>query len=343
MGIVYRATDRLNKTTVALKQVVTHSQLQKGSSQTSAALNLALAREFSTLASLRHPHIISVLDYGFDEAKRPFFTMTYLDKAQTIVEAAKACNATQKVGLIQQMLQALVYLHRHGIVHRDLKPGNVLVANEHVRVLDFGLAIAKEKAVESVGSWLFVAPEVLQGELALEASDLYSIGVIAYLIFAERHPFDIYHPEFIDHVLFEKPDLAPLQAPTAVTAVIGKLLSKAPADRFTNAQAAFDALTEAVGQAVVIETAAVRESFLQAVQFVGRQPELQQLTAALEQARQGRGSAWLIAGESGIGKSRLIDEIRIRALVSGALVVQGQSTKQQNKLPMPCGNQSSVA
>jgi serine/threonine protein kinase len=52
-------------------------------------LRLALAREFQILAGLRHPHIISVLDYGFDEARRPFFTMTYLPEPQTILAAAQ--------------------------------------------------------------------------------------------------------------------------------------------------------------------------------------------------------------------------------------------------------------
>ena len=91
MGIVYRATDRLTHEIVALKQIfLPYTQKLLTSiapSQTDSALRLALAHEFQTLASLRHPHIISVLDYGFDEEQQPFFTMSYLPQAQTILEA----------------------------------------------------------------------------------------------------------------------------------------------------------------------------------------------------------------------------------------------------------------
>ncbi len=80
MGTVHLATDRLTQTPVAFKQV--HLKplfIYDGSiTQTTRDLRLALAQEFQILAGLRHPHIVSVLDYGFDGEKRPFFTITYL-------------------------------------------------------------------------------------------------------------------------------------------------------------------------------------------------------------------------------------------------------------------------
>ncbi|MCA9920170.1 MAG: protein kinase, partial [Anaerolineales bacterium] len=131
MGVVYRATDRLTGETVALKQVHLSDKLQISDSlapnATEDDLRLALAHEFQILAGLRHPHIISVLDYGFDGAKRPYFTMTYLPNAQTILEAAQDTSFERKIELIQQLLQALAYLHRRNVLHRDLKPDNVLV------------------------------------------------------------------------------------------------------------------------------------------------------------------------------------------------------------------------
>ncbi|MCA9999124.1 MAG: serine/threonine protein kinase, partial [Anaerolineales bacterium] len=196
MGIVHRATDRLTGEIVALKQVfLPVEQIMFASrpiAQTNHELRLALAHEFQTLAGLRHPNIISVLDYGFDENKQPFFTMTYLENAQTILAAANGRSVSQKADLLIQILQALAYLHRRGILHRDLKPDNVLVVGNTVRVLDFGLAVTKEQATESVGSWLYMAPEVLLGQPASEASDLYAAGVLAYRLFANDHPFNIY-------------------------------------------------------------------------------------------------------------------------------------------------------
>src|SRR5262245_10941169 len=79
MGMVYRALDRLTGEIVALKRVIVETETWEGGSgaptRASASSRLSLAREFRTLASLRHPYIISVLDYGFDSEHHPYFTM----------------------------------------------------------------------------------------------------------------------------------------------------------------------------------------------------------------------------------------------------------------------------
>src|SRR5512134_1921413 len=89
MGDVYRAKDRLSDQFVALKRVtVAGGQLQfasRTSMGNTSDFRLALAQEFRTLASLRHPNIISVLDYGFDTTRQPYFTMELLENAQSLV------------------------------------------------------------------------------------------------------------------------------------------------------------------------------------------------------------------------------------------------------------------
>jgi serine/threonine protein kinase len=95
-----------------------------GTDEQVATMQLALAREFHMLASLRHPNIISVLDYGFDVARQPYFTMDLLPAAQTILAVAAEVQPAARVDLIVQVLQALSYLHRRGVVHRDLKPSS---------------------------------------------------------------------------------------------------------------------------------------------------------------------------------------------------------------------------
>ncbi|MEZ4513680.1 MAG: protein kinase [Chloroflexota bacterium] len=331
MGIVHRATDRLTGEIVALKQVfLPVEQIMFASrpiAQTNHELRLALAHEFQTLAGLRHPNIISVLDYGFDENKQPFFTMTYLENAQTILAAANGRSVSQKADLLIQILQALAYLHRRGILHRDLKPDNVLVVGNTVRVLDFGLAVTKEQATESVGSWLYMAPEVLLGQPASEASDLYAAGVLAYRLFANDHPFNIYAEDVTGEILTGEPKWEKMGDNAALTAVIRALLAKTPAARPPTASHVISTLNTAVGRAMPPETAVIRESYLQAATFVGREGEMQQLTAALNQTKQGYGSAWLIGGESGVGKTRLLRELETLALVDGFLVLRGQAIR----------------
>ncbi len=329
MGIVHRATDRLTGEIVALKQVfLPLEQLMFNSrpaSQTNRELRLALAHEFQVLAGLRHPNIISVLDYGFDEKQQPFFTMSYLEGAETIVAAANGRSPSEKVTLLIQMLEALAYLHRRGILHRDLKPDNVLVVGDTVRVLDFGLAAAKEQATDSVGSWLYMAPEVLLGQPATEASDLYTVGVLAYRLLADTHPFDIYAEDTIGEILEGEPDWTKIEGGEGVTAVVRTLLAKKPENRYPTANHAIAAFYGALGQMVPGETQAIRESYLQAAKFVGRDAELAQLTAELRRIQHEQTAVWLIGGESGVGKSRLIEELRTYALINGWQVLRGQA------------------
>lgn len=333
MGVVFRAQDRLTGHTVALKRVtVAGERLQFASRHAADDARLALAKEFEVLASLRHPHIISVLNYGFDAQRQPFFTMDFLAEARTLVTAVRARPFPEKLQLLIQVLQALAYLHRRGILHRDLKPDNVLVVNGRVKVLDFGLAVAHEhlqpEREEISGTAAYLAPELLSGQPASEASDLYAFGVIAYELFGGRHPFatdDMIR--LLMSVLHDPADVTTLPVPEPVKDVLAALLAKEPRDRPSSAETTIALLSEATGRPRPLETDPIRESFLQAATFVGRAQELAQLEAALQDAMHGRGGVWLIAGESGVGKSRLCDEMRIRALVSGAAVVRGQGVE----------------
>ncbi|MEM7537417.1 MAG: protein kinase [Chloroflexota bacterium] len=335
MGEVYRATDRLTGDVVALKRVLnlpTHNQ--RGTSPTSVDdLRLALAHEFQTLAGLRHPHIISVLDYGFDQKRQPFFTMTYLSASQNILDAAQNTSFEHKIELIQQLLQALAYLHRRGVLHRDLKPDNVLVSNGVVRVLDFGLSASDQlRGSNSAGTPLYMAPELFEGQDYSPMADLYAVGVLFYQLLTNEHPFAPFDFQFLDRVLEEEPDWAGVDL--RVQPILTQLLAKAAEERFASAADVITALAEAVGQPIPPETAAIRESYLQAATFVGREQELTCLLAALQQAQSGEGSAWLIGGESGVGKTRLMDELHTQALVSGFFVLRGQTVDDST---MPYG------
>jgi tetratricopeptide (TPR) repeat protein len=342
MGVVFRARDRLKGDIVALKRmtdptpalapppaVAEHSATLSAAGRTGWITEnrhrLALAREFRTLAALRHPNIISVLDYGFATNGEPFFTMELIERPRTLLEAASELPELQKVELLVQVLRALSYLHRRGVIHRDLKSSNVLV-DDRVRVLDFGIAAHRSEGAIASGTLSHMAPEVLQGEPATEAADLYAVGVMAYKMFAGQHPF----PGFVGDalrmaVIALEPELGLLAGYPALSPIIGRLLAKDPAARYPGADATLDALLEATALAVPRHTRATRESFLQAASFVDRIDEQRALAGAVSRVMAGEGGVWLIEGASGIGKTRLLDEIRTRALVEGARVVRGQA------------------
>jgi tetratricopeptide (TPR) repeat protein len=336
MGIVYHAHDRLTGQDVALKLVTAQTDkfnlnVTGGSSDNTANFRLALAREFKTLASLRHPHIISVLDYGFTAAEQPFFTMELLQNPAHIDQAAKVCSQLDKIKMIVSILQALIYLHRRGIIHRDLKPANVLVNQQRqVYVLDFGLSYSTEQAAKEGGSSAsgtlsYMAPEILAGSPASKQSDLYAVGLIAYQILTGMYPYPTDNTSSLIHsILNQTLDMSSLEY--ELRHVVLMLLAKNPADRFDSAEKAVEMLLAVAGIAPQYEERVeIRESHLQSAPFVGRETEMQALSAAVNQAKNGQGSAWLIGGESGVGKSRLLAEVRTQALIDGALVIRGQA------------------
>ncbi|HRE49162.1 MAG TPA: AAA family ATPase [Aggregatilineales bacterium] len=359
MGTVFRAHDRLTGRSVALKRVLPDGG-QVGSDASETDLRAILVREFQTLAALRHPNIISILDYGFDDAGAPFFTMELLDAPQTLIAYGRDLPVTGKVALLIDTLRALVYLHRHGIIHRDLKPGNILVSEGRLRVLDFGTAAHRADIEAGAGTLAYMSPEVLRGGVASAASDLYAVGVIAYELLTGKFPFDTDSTaRFVDQVLYLGADLSPLpdsalkvEVLTAksveiipftddsppvskdrlrtpsLRGVVGRLLAKSPQDRYAESLSAILELCEAADLPYPEETAAHRESFLQASRFVGREEERQALTNAVNDAHAGKGGLWLIGGESGVGKSRLMNEIRITAAARGMLIMSGQAVSE---------------
>jgi eukaryotic-like serine/threonine-protein kinase len=337
MSIVYRAYDRLMMQEVALKRVHLPPAANPGDLAVTPALQeqrLALAREFRLLASLRHPHIISVLDYGFDPARADdaYYTMTLLEDAQPITDAGAVAPPEGKVDLLAQVLQALLYLHRRGIIHRDLKPSNVLVSAGGVRLVDFGLSLKPDQPAgtgHTAGTLAYMAPEVLQGADASEVSDLYAVGVIAFELFAGEHPFatdDI--AQLLEDIFQSVPDTSRMMARESIRVVVQQLLAKNPQERYLSADEVLADLFAAIDRPRPPETGAIRESFLQSAQLVGRDRELAQLRAALEAAAGGQGQAILIGGEIGVGKSRLVDELRALALVRGFPVLRGRAVSR---------------
>ncbi len=316
MGIVYKATDRLTGSIVALKQVIVDEAANN------ERFRLALAKEFQLLAGLRHPYVISVLDYGFDGEKQPFFTMTYLPEAQNLLTAARGASFERKIELVEQLLQGLVYLHRRGILHRDIKPENVVVVGGTVRLLDFGLSQNAGEEGAMGGSAPYMAPELIDGDEATFASDLYAVGVLLCELMVGYHPYGPFDKDFYSRLFSIEPNLSDVDL--RIQSLLEKMLAIAPNKRPSNATAALGYLAEALGKPPQKETEAIRESYLQAAAFVGRKSEMEQLVQALEKAKDGESSFWLMGGESGVGKSRLIDEFRTRALVDGWQVVQGR-------------------
>jgi serine/threonine protein kinase len=156
-------------------------------------------REIEILKICQHPNIIRLLDifenpdyiYIVMELLRGGDLFTYLEKRAFKITEIRACN------IVHSLATALFYLHSYGIAHRDLKPENVLLVDESedsdVKIVDFGLSKMvgpSEKCHEPFGTLSYVAPEVLLQQPYDKTVDLWSLGVVAYLLLSGTLPFD---------------------------------------------------------------------------------------------------------------------------------------------------------
>lgn len=138
-------------------------------------------REARVAAGLQHPHLVAIYDYG--AGARPFLVMEYVEGGD-LAHRLDAGENPDPERLAAELLSALRYIHAAGVLHRDIKPQNVLLdRNGHVRLTDFGIAQPREATSltgigEVIGTQSYLAPEVLEGEPASEASDLYALGMV---------------------------------------------------------------------------------------------------------------------------------------------------------------------
>src|SRR5258708_9032835 len=148
-GTVYLGTDRLTGQQVAVKRLPLEA---RDSAFVLAETKIALANEFEILSRLRHPNIISVLDYGFDNDQQPYLVTEFLSGAESVIDQGYDKPFSRQVDLLVQLLRALDYSHWRGIAHRDLKPANILVVGGRVIVLDFGLSTWLKKPDDTSGT-----------------------------------------------------------------------------------------------------------------------------------------------------------------------------------------------
>ncbi len=160
-------------------------------------------RERDILASLTHPNIARLYDAGTTPTGQPYMALEYVE-GLTITEHcdAQKLSIRDRISLFLQVLGAVQHAHSNLVLHRDLKPSNVLVTPDgQVKLLDFGIAklisgtdvAVEESALTQVGGQAltpdYASPEQVRGELISTASDVYSLGVLAYEMLTETKPY----------------------------------------------------------------------------------------------------------------------------------------------------------
>jgi serine/threonine-protein kinase len=250
MGEVWRAEDTVLERTVAVKAMLPSLLSEPGFTQRFAA-------EAKTVAALTHPHIVNVHDFG--NADLPsgettaYLVMEFVEGkslADLIAERGRI-DARELMPVIAATAEALHHAHVHGVIHRDIKPGNILVRDRDGRAVltDFGIArsgasgdLTQTGAV--MGTASYIAPEQAEGTGVLPASDMYSLGVVAFHGLTGHRPFQAENPIelALHHVRTPAPPL-PQDIPPGVRAFVERAMSKDPHRRFaTGAEMAANAL-----------------------------------------------------------------------------------------------------
>ena len=238
-GLVKSGINKETKKPVAIK-IMAKKNMDKS--------DMELAKvEIDILKIAQHPNIIKLYDV-FENENYIYIIMEYCsggDLLSYFEHFEYELPETKVCEIIHKLSMAIYYLHSYGIVHRDLKPENILMtdltSNADIRLLDFGLSKIvgnDEKCTEPYGTLSFVAPEVLQGKPYDKSVDLWSIGIITFLLLCGYMPFDDKHSEreiarqtIQDPVPYENKIWSKL-SPEAKTFVDG-LLQKKPEKRYS--------------------------------------------------------------------------------------------------------------
>ena len=268
-----------------------------------------IAREAQAMGRLGgHPHIVTVFDVGEHEG-RPYLVEEFMGggDVEGLIEGAqnKGLPIEEAISIAIATCRGLEFAHSNGIIHRDLKPGNVwLTADGVAKIGDFGLAMATDRSRltidgKVVGTASYMPPEQAMGGEMTPRADLYSLGAMLYDMICGRPPFlgDDNIAIIGQHI--NTPPVAPTwhrsDCPKPLESLIMRLLAKDPSERPGSAADVLTAL-EAVDITASIEAPAagdreanVLDSLAGGV-FVGRQREMGQLKAALEDALSGKGS-----------------------------------------------------
>jgi hypothetical protein len=240
MGRVWRAWDALLRREVAVKT------MGEGLAN-DRSFRLRFEREAQHAASLNHPNIVQVHDYGIN-GPTPYIVMELVsgDTLDELISDHRLLDPASTVRIADDVLGALEHAHHHHIVHRDVKPQNILIADDGlVKVTDFGLAKSVTDADLTLagnvlGTPTYISPEQASDDPQTASSDLYSLGCVLYQCLAGRPPFvGQSKVEVVDmHLHTEAPPLRALRPDLAPTleAPIMRSLAKDPRERFKSAR-----------------------------------------------------------------------------------------------------------
>ena len=251
-GTVYRAYDPQLERDVAIKIPYAHFW-------TTEEERHRLLHEARAAASLTHPNVCPIYEAREDRG-RPFIAMAWIDgRPLSRLLDYQTLSEQDAVMLVRQISLTVEEAHRAGAVHRDLKPANIMIDNRGNPILtDFGIALRagmddddSQGSGERAGTPAYMSPEQVRGEQVGPSSDIYSLGVVFYLLLTGKRPFNGTTDEVLEQILHQTPEPpSNLRADIdpRVEAICLTALNKKVTDRFASMRDMAEALSEVVEQ-----------------------------------------------------------------------------------------------
>jgi hypothetical protein len=252
MGVVYKASDPTIGRLVAIKVL----SLEASTCAGIPGAREVFMREARAAGRLSHPGIVTIHDALEDpESRSNYIVMEFIPgrTLESILLAGPALETDRALDIIRQIAEALDYAHHNQIIHRDLKPANILLTDDgRVKITDFGIAkiVAREGAARTVaimGTPAYMSPEQVTGGEIDARSDLFSLGILLYLMLVGQKPFAGDTAAVMFKIVYEDPVLPSrlnrqLQAGYDYLAM--RSLSKDRAKRYASAREFLDDLED---------------------------------------------------------------------------------------------------
>jgi len=259
MGVVYAARDTRLGRRVALKFLPPQWSHDEGARQ-------RFVREAQAASSTDHRNICTIHDIATGDDGQLFIVMAHYEGV-TLKDRLESgpLSVDEAVEIAAQVAEGLAKAHAQGVIHRDVKPGNLMLTEDGVKILDFGLAKFAEARLKltlegsTIGTVAYMSPEQARGEEADARSDVWAIGVVLYEMLAGTPPFKGGYPEAIAHAIKTDPP-SPLRGsgeagpiPEALEQLVFRALHKNPAVRFQTARDLARALRVQQGRTIPLD------------------------------------------------------------------------------------------
>jgi eukaryotic-like serine/threonine-protein kinase len=267
MGVVYKADDPVIEREVAIKAI----QLSFAVNDEEKDLYLnRFYREAKAAGKLNHPNIVTIYDVDEDKTTgTPFIVMEYLEgtSLQEMLSQGMLLPLKDVNDIIIQVADALNYAHNQNVVHRDIKSGNImLLPGMKSKIMDFGIARMASSDLTKSGQFMgtpnYMSPEQIDGKKAVDGrSDLFSLGVIYYLLLTGERPFSGDSFTSISYKIVHVDPIPPRTinpaVPEAYNTILGRLLAKDPNERYPSGADLIQDLRKLNGAAGTIDTSAL--------------------------------------------------------------------------------------